>query len=273
MKDIMDYVNTSLEGLPEDKYLYAFKKRIVNEITARANEITHTGITDEKVLSDIIMSQYPDIRGEFEKFRDDIDSKRNAKSRRRKTILGSAVFFGGLFLVFLLVSIITKNWHRSWIFLVNGICLYVAYMSIAAVMALSEKEGRFKPFSRALIAVSVFNFAVPIFLICAFLLRLRHPWLVFFFAIIAMLVADGIFLEKINNRFAIFFHLAYIVPAAVSLYIITGTMRIIPWSIGWLLIPASLLVILIIVAVRVSKHNNGNKEFEETEGDREWNAD
>jgi hypothetical protein len=50
-------------------------------------------------------------------------------------------------------------------------------------------------------------------------------------------------------------------------------MRIIPWSIGWLLIPASLLVILIIVAVRVSKHNNGNKEFEETEGDREWNAD
>ncbi len=272
MKELMNYINSSFDGLPEDKYLYAFKKRTVNEITERANEITHTGISDEKVLTDIIKSQYPDLRGDFKKFVKEIQSKKSAKSRRRKYALGSMIFFFALILIYLLVSIITKNWSRSWIFLVNGVCLYIAYMSISAVMALSEKEGRFKPFSRAFLAVAVFNFALPVFLISAFLLRLSHPWLVFFFAIIAMLSVDGIFLEKINNRFAIFFHLAYIVPAAVSLFIITGTLHIIPWNPGWLMIPASFLIILIIAAVRISK-NKQNKEFEETEEDREWNAD
>ena len=107
MKELMDYVDSSLEGLPEDKYLYAFKKRIVSEITERANEVTHTGISDEKVLTDIIKSQSPDIRAEFESFKNDIEKKRSAKSRRRKALLGSAVFFASLIFVFLLVSIIT----------------------------------------------------------------------------------------------------------------------------------------------------------------------
>ncbi len=273
MKEIMNYIDSSLEGLPEDKYLYHFRKKIVNEITARANEITHTGIDDEKVINDIIKDQYPDLRKEFEDFRDDIFKKRTAKSRRRKAILGSVIYFTALILVFLLVSFITKGWNRSWIFLVNGVCLFIAYISIAAVMALSEKPGRIKPVSRALLAISIFNFALPVFLIAAFLLRISHPWLVFLIAALVMLAVDGIFVQKINNRFAIFFQLFYIIPAMVILYFLLGTLRVVPWHPGWLMIPAAFLIILVVIGIRIAIHNKQDNEFDEAEGDREWNAD
>ena len=273
MKELMNYIDSSLEGLTDDKYLYNYKKRIVSEITERANEITHTGISDEKVIADIIKSQYPDIRKDYENYRISIDKKREAKSRRRKTLLGSVIYFSALVLVFLLVSFIKRDWARSWIFLVNGVCLYIAYMCLSTVMTLSEKIDRFRIISRALIAISVFNFALPVFLVLAILLNVSHPWLVFLFAILIMLIADGIFIEKINNRFAIFYHIAYILPAMTSLYFILGTMRIIRWHPGWLMIPASFLIMFIVIAARLSIHKKQGGKFDETEDDREWNAD
>lgn len=270
MKELMEYINNSLNSLPEDKYLYAFKKKLVSEITERANEITHTGISDDKVIYDIITGEHPNIEKEFKDYKGEFEKKRKKKAAFRKTILGSAGYFLAVLIIFLVVSFMGQGWRRSWVFLVNGISLYVAYMSLNTVSLLSEKSGRYRPFSRTLLAISVFSFALPVFLIFAFLLRAPHSWLVFIAAIIAMFIVDGIYIEKQKLRFAIFFHLAYIPPAMTMFYIFFAVLKIIPWHPGWIMIPLSFLIVIAVILYRLNVHKKHKYTDEETEADSEW---
>ncbi len=113
MKELMEYINNSLNSLPEDKYLYAFKKKLVSEITERANEITHTGISDDKVIYDIITGEHPNIEKEFKDYKGEFEKKRKKKAAFRKTILGSAGYFLAVLIIFLVVSFMGQGWGRS----------------------------------------------------------------------------------------------------------------------------------------------------------------
>ncbi len=269
LKELMNYLNEALSSLPEDKYLHAFKKRLVEQITERANEITHTGIMDDKVIYDIIVGEHPDIRKEFADFKGEINATRERKSKIRKTILGSALYFAAVILIFLIVSFITHGWRRSWIFLINGFCLYFAYMSANIATEFAGKEKNFKPISRILFAFSVFTFAVPVFLI-VLSLRAPHAWLVFIFAILVMFTVDGIFVEKEKIGFAIFFQIGYIVPALTMVYIIAATLGIVHWHPGWIIILLSIPIILAVILYRLSVNKKHKSFSEETEADSEW---
>lgn len=270
MKEIMDYVNNSLNSLPEDKHLYAFKKKLVAEITERANDITHTGISDDKVIYDIIAGEHPNIEIEFREYKGEIDKRRKRKSDFRKTVLGSAGYFLAVLIIFLVVSFMGQGWRRSWVFLVNGFSLYIAYMAMNAVSLLSDRSSRFRPVSRILLAVAVFSFALPVFLIFAFLLKAPHSWLVFIAAVLIMFTVDGIFIENQKLRFAIFFHLAYIPPAMTMFYIFFAVLKVIPWHPGWIMIPLSFLIIIAVILYRLSIHNKHKYTDEETEAETEW---
>lgn len=268
MSNLMDYVNSSLEGISDSDLLYKFKSGLIADLTERANEITHAGLGDKDLIDEIVISEHPDIRGEFLDYKKALAQKRAKKSAFRKKIVASILFIILMVTVYLLISIIRHNWSTSWVILVNSISLYAAYMIIDAVISLTEKKSVFYPIPRILIALAVFLFALPIFLVLQFLTHTPHAWLTFIGAVIVMECADGIFAEKMSERFAIFFHLAYIPVCATMLYIILAVTDVVKWSIGWLLIPASLLIVLGVIFVRIRIHNK--QKFLEIEDDSEW---
>ena len=48
MEKIIDYIEDSLAGIPDDGTLYRYKRKILNEMDERADEITHAGLKDEQ---------------------------------------------------------------------------------------------------------------------------------------------------------------------------------------------------------------------------------
>ena len=62
MKDFIEYIESSCSGIADTPTLYRYKKKILDEITERANEITHSGLKDEAVLCDLIKDEYPDLQ-------------------------------------------------------------------------------------------------------------------------------------------------------------------------------------------------------------------
>ena len=68
MKNFIEYIETSCADLKDNHMTYLYKKKILDEMTERANEITHAGLKDEKVLADLIADEYPDLKGNFAKF-------------------------------------------------------------------------------------------------------------------------------------------------------------------------------------------------------------
>lgn len=271
MSRLINYVDTSFGNNQDNELLYKFKKKLISSMTDRANEITHAGLTNEQVIDDIVISEHPDLKKEFEDYKIELANKTAKKKQRQKTFWGSVAYLVAVIIVFLAISLIKHTWNDTWVFLINGICLYLAYMFINSVITLTEKRSVFYPLPRLLLCLSVFLFAVPVFLILNNFLNLQHAWLTFLFAVLVMFSADGVYAENVSERFAIFFHLGYIPPAMTMIYIILGTLNIIPWNPGWLLIPFSFLIVLTVVLIRMHKHKK--ERIQETEDDAEWKED
>ena len=95
MESFIDYIENTLQGERDDATLYHFKRQLLDKMTERANEITHSGLHDEKVLSDLIISEYPDLPGAYQKYRV------AAKRERREKLVNKIMIFGTLALAFL----------------------------------------------------------------------------------------------------------------------------------------------------------------------------
>ncbi len=268
MKELMKYIDDSLSGIPDSKSFYKYKKAIVDEITDRANEITHAGIDDENVVRDLIISEYPDIRGEYGRLVDEEKKKRHKKQIRLACIFGSIIYFLVIVIAFLAVSFVTGDWAHTWVYLVSFIFAYLSAALIWIVVKLSRRQSLFHPVSRIFIALAVMLLTLTVFLYLKVIFDVNKSWLAFIFGVLAMMSADGIYAEKASERFAIFFHILYIVPAAAMIYIILGSLSVIPWHPGWLLIPASLIIVLLVIFIRILDHNKHKSQ--EIEEDSEW---
>ena len=52
MADFIDYLEAAFNGEKDDGTLYRFKRQTLEKMNERANEVTHTGLRDNKVLYD-----------------------------------------------------------------------------------------------------------------------------------------------------------------------------------------------------------------------------
>lgn len=54
MSSYIDYIEDTLQGVPNDGTLYRYKRQVLDQMSERAAEVTHAGLRDEKVLTDQI---------------------------------------------------------------------------------------------------------------------------------------------------------------------------------------------------------------------------
>ena len=108
MKKYIDYIETSCSKLKDDHMTYLYKKHILDRMTARANEITSAGLTDESVLTDLLADEFGDLEAGYNDF-----LETGKKKRRRKLInIGSLVSFVLLLVSYFVVSDLTGAWGK-----------------------------------------------------------------------------------------------------------------------------------------------------------------
>ena len=269
MKEIMTYIDNGLSSLPDNKSVYKFRMALVDEITERANELTHAGLNDDKVITDLIISEHPDIPAEYaEVLRKETEKKRK-RNNRLIHIFGSVLYGLAVIFCFLTVSFVTSDWGKTWVFPVAGALAYICYFLMRIVVHYSTGGGIFRPVSRIMIAFSVFCISTSVFLYLLVVFEVENAWLSFIFGVLAMFLADSLYIEFAKLRFSIFFHLMYIVPSFTMLYVILGTLKTIPWHPGWIMIPSSVVIVFAIIFVRLVKHSRMQED--ELEVDSEWN--
>ena len=136
-----DYAEKALKKLPNTKSAYLYKQEIIARMTERANELVKSGLSDNKVINELVINEFSDIEKEY------YERMKNKKKASKKKNTGSLAALGviGYILVligaFLGVSFVTGSWDKSWLIIVVGILgAVIAGLAVAALIAVIKKK-------------------------------------------------------------------------------------------------------------------------------------
>lgn len=263
MEKFIDYIERSLPSNNGNDILYKFKRHTLEEMTLRANEITARGISDKNVVSDLIISEYPDLTGMYHKY---YEEKTAAKKAKRAFIIntaGSAIYIFLLIVSFLTVSFATGAWGQTWLIIVNGICLWVCYLLALGAKKLTSMRRFLHPLARLMLGGCVMIFFVTVFLFCLIVLKNYDSWIIVIAGIAMMFISDCIYIKMTGQKLAIISYLVYIPAIAAMLYIILGGSGMLAWSVGWVIIPLSLIADAVVIFAAIAKNSRVKEEVED----------
>lgn len=274
MDNVTAYLEASLAGVPASEALSQYKLKMTDVLSDRADALTHSGLRDQKVLMDLIKSEFPDLRADFETAQAQRKAQaRQARRSRHGKLIGavcSLLYFIAVIILYLTVSFLTHRWSLTWLLPVAGATLWLEWLISVGIGKLVTKRRIFHPMARTLLAIGVLLFTVLAFLCCAFLFRIPHSWLLLLWGVIVMLLADAVFGLVLKEKLMIINILFYIPAVAALVFVALGLQHVLPWTPGWVLIPAALLLDLAIIAALLLRHN---KEESEQEVADAWSAD
>jgi hypothetical protein len=261
MERFVQYINSVLPDREGNELLYRFKKKTLDEMNARAVEVTgRGGILSRKVVEDLIISEHADLVSEYSAFETQETAKIKARRSFLGNIIGSAVFIILLITVFIAVSMATDLWKYTWIIVVDGILLWVVYLLGLGIKKLVSMKRIFHFLARLLLFGAVVVTMVAVFLAFVALTDLPHSWLLVIIGLILAFVCDGIFAEITKARLRIIYWLIYIPVISVFLFIILGALNILAWNVAWMIIPLSLVVDLIIIYAAIRRNRADRME-------------
>lgn len=263
MDKFIEYIESSLPKNGNGDILYKFKREKLEEMTRRANEITARGITDSRVVDDLIISEYPDLKSDYEKYYIEKTASQRSKKAFFLNLIGSAIYLLTLIVSYLSVSFITQNWGQSWLIIVNGICLWVCYLLAVGAKKLTSMRRFLHPVARLMLGGAVMVFFVTVFLFCLVVLKAPHSWVIVIAGIAMMFVCDSIYIAVTKQKLAILSYLVYIPAFSAMLYIILSGINLISWFTGWIIIPLSLILNLAIIFIAIAKNTRVKQEVED----------
>ena len=266
-----DYVDKELSVYADSKNLYLFKKELLAEMAERANEIIATGIDDEKVLNDLVISEYGDIDKRYTKFVKAKKDKKKAILNSRIVIVGILGFVLALTILYLCVSFATNAWNKTWLIMLFGVVAGAVGATVVISKKMEKKLGKFNLVQRLLSVADVFLVAVFVFLTLKVVFFMEKAWLMLIAAVVVALVADVVMAFRAKEKTALINALIYIPVIATILYVLMALTGVLGWHPGWLMVVVSVMVDIIIIMVKLMKVPNAEEEFEAE--DEEWSED
>lgn len=260
MEKFYDFIDSSLPDRGGDKLLYKFKRKTFDEMTERANELTSRGLKDKNVISDLIISEHGNIQAEYHEFA----TKELEGERRKKfalsNIIGSVAYIFILVISYIGISMATQKWSMTWVMIVDGILIWVSYLLTLGINRVLELKKVFHIFARIMLAMLIVIISVIIFIFMLGIFHTPHAWVTVFVGLFLMFLGDGLFASLTKQRLAIFYWLAYIPSMAAMLYIILGGLNLVSWSVGWLMIPLSVIIDFIVIIAAIHKNTSYDEE-------------
>lgn len=268
MNSFIDYIEDTFQGEKDDGTLYRYKRLVMERMTERANEVTHAGLQDEQVLYDLVVSEFPRLKENYQKFSAEERAKKREKFLNKFMIFGTLALVLFLVILYLAVSFLTGAWDATWVIIVDGILVWVTFVMSVFIRRLSGMRRIFHPIARVLLGISVMCATTVIFLIALAVFNLPKSWLIYPLGVTMIYMADAIYATVTKQKLRIINYLVYIPAAMPMLYVFLGALGIIPWHPGWLLMPLAVLIDLIIVFVKMMS----NKKYKyKPEVDAAWN--
>ncbi len=267
MRDFIDYIESSCEKLPDNHITYLYKKKILDEMTERANEITHSGMRDEKVLADLMADEYPNLEGNYKTWAKDYKKKKLAKTMRLVMGLGGVIFFIAMFIVYFEVSKATAAWDKTWLIIVGGIFAMIIFYISFLIKRICRMRRIFHPIARVLIFGCVMLFTVFMFLFWLMMRPVYLPvWPILMLGIIIAFVCDILFAFATQQKFRTVTAMVYMPIIFTMVYIILAAYNVIGWLTGWPIILLGIAVDLffvIVIALSNAKYFMYKKEDDE----------
>ena len=263
MNKLIEYIENSCENLEDNQSSYRYKKKIFDEMTQRANEVTLAGLKDEKVIAELIADEFCDLEANFAKY--------ERKSRRSKLLkiglpVGGLIAFVLIFVSYFLVSAITGAWDKTWLIIVGGIfAMIICYLSFA-IGKLCSMRRIFHPIARVLIIGCTVIVAVFVFLFFVMMIPELRAWPIIPGGIIIALLADLVFAFVTKQKLRTISLFVYMPAISAMLYVILSAYNIVSWSGGWPIVLLGLvadLVYILFVIVSNMKYFMYKQEVEE----------
>ena len=172
-----DYAEKELKKLPNTKSAYLYKQEVIARMTARANELVESGLTDNKVINELIINEFSDIEKEYyERLK---KKKKAAKSKNKGSLIALGIVGYVLLLVgaFLGVSFVTGAWDKTWLIIVVGILGAVIAGLAGGCFALFAKKKKIAVFALLLVIPAIAALVYVVFGLIGLLAW--HPgWLI-----------------------------------------------------------------------------------------------
>ena len=273
MKDFIEYIETSCAKLPDNHLTYLYKKHILDEMTDRANEVTHSGLKDEKVLADLMADEYPNLAGKYPVWAKEYKKKKQAKVMRLTSVVGGIlVFFISLILFFIVGENATFTYYgyddgvlglhtvsayrNAWLIILGAIFGIIIFCLGFGIKRICKMRRVFHPIARALIVLCVMIIMVFAFL-CALMLSTNpletKMWPIVIAGIILALVADIAFAFATKQKFRTITTMIYMPIISTMIFVILNAYGLVG-SFGALIIISGLIVD-VIYALALVAHN------------------
>ncbi len=252
MKNFIEYIEESCKNIKDSHIAYKYKRKILDEMTERANEITGAGLRDEKVLADLLASEHPDLEQNYYVYEKEEKKKARASLLRKIFAIGGVLFFIAIFVAYFSISKFTGAWDKTWLIIVGGIFSMIIFYTSFLIKRLYHWHRFLHPLARALVSGCIMLVFVFVFLFVLMMYNPGFSWIFVILGVMISFVADLIFAFATKQKFRTIALFAYIPAIFTMLYIILAGMGIVSWLTGWLLIFAGVGIDLIIIMAIVA---------------------
>lgn len=261
MREFIEYLDGAMPDQKGNRMIFEFKRDLLTKMNERYLEIANRGVDNKKAFCDLIISEHTDLDKEYNEY----CISRTAESRRKRRLIantvGSIAFIALLIISYLAVSFITQDWAHTWVMVVDGILLWVTYLLTIGMLGISKLKRIYWIFARILLAIAVVVFSVAVFIFCMAIVHVTSAWTIVIGGIIAMFVADLIYISVTKHKLAIVNYLIYIPVIFAMLFIIVCDLGLLAWNVGWWLIVAGVGVDFIIVIGELMESKHFEKEM------------
>ena len=230
MKNFIDYIETSCADLGSSQSAYRYKKKVLDEMTERANEITRTGLKDEKVLCDIITEEYPDLKSGYKRY---IKEKRKSEFLRFGLPIGGLISLVVILIAYFTVSALTYAWDKTWLIIVGGVFAMIIFYFSVAIAEICKLRRVFHPIARLLIVICTVLIAVFVFLFSVMMIPEMTSWPILPGGVALALIADLAFAYITKQKLRTISLFVYMPAISTMIYIILASYSVISWLGGW----------------------------------------
>ena len=230
MNRFIEYIENSCRNLADNQEAYRYKKKVLDDMTKRADEIIGAGLKDEKVITDLIADEFCDLEAGYEKYE---KQKRRKKLLKKVFPIGSLVFVLLLLVAFFITSSVTGAWNKTWLIMIGGISALVIFWLNLAIAKLCTMRRVFHPIARVLIAGCTLLFTVFVFLYLLMMIPELLVWPILPAGVIITLIADLVFAFVTKQKLRTISLFVYMPVISTMIYVILSAYKIVTWSAGW----------------------------------------
>lgn len=265
MNSLSDYIELKFAGVKNSEDLNRYKSNMLSEMRSRANQLQSRGLTDQKVIYDLIAEEYPDPKSGFLNRQKKLGNKKKIRAKALYSLAFGVVYILILTIIYLAYSFASDNWAKSWLIMVGGIFLLI----IASFFAFIKKalQKHMHKTARAFTAASAVLLTVFVFLCSQVLLHIGKSYLIFIAAAALMIASDMLLALVTKQKFAIINFLLGLPAVSALSYVTLALLGAVSWHPYWLIIVDAVIVDFIIIAVALLRNS---KKHEEEERDDLW---